>query len=210
MVNAYSINGGTNLTESYNADFSVRVLPSDTAKEKASRNRDAEQANVLRNVAVYENRLFACWKSGELTCVSLNKAARSKLKKQSDGTAKEQPKVVANATGNVERLRQNEYARRYVAVGGRENELKLYDLAAQRVEEPVFTARNVAHDWLNVRVPVHIKDIAFLDAKNRMVTVSAHRHVRLYDPSSSQKRPVAELKFGEDALTTVASRPDHM
>ena len=43
------------------------------------------------------------------------------------------------------------------AFGGRENDLGLFDVEKQ---ETIFTARNVPHDWLNLRVPVWIADMS--------------------------------------------------
>ena len=42
------------------------------------------------------------------------------------------------------------------AYGGRENDLCLFDLEKQ---ESIFTARNVPHDFLSLRVPVWVSDM---------------------------------------------------
>ena len=42
------------------------------------------------------------------------------------------------------------------AYGGRENDLCLYDLEKQ---ESIFTARNVPHDFLSLRVPIWVSDM---------------------------------------------------
>jgi len=44
---------------------------------------------------------------------------------------------------------------RWVAVGGREHDLKVWDLETQ---QNVWKARNVKHDFLDMRVPVWITD----------------------------------------------------
>lgn len=41
-------------------------------------------------------------------------------------------------------------------MGGRENDLALYDI---ETEEPVFKARNVPNDWLQLRVPIWVTDM---------------------------------------------------
>lgn len=43
-----------------------------------------------------------------------------------------------------------------IAVGGRENDLALYNLETQ---EAVFKGRNVANDFLNLRVPIWVADM---------------------------------------------------
>lgn len=41
-------------------------------------------------------------------------------------------------------------------MGGRENDLALYDI---ETEEPVFKGRNVPNDWLQLRVPIWVTDM---------------------------------------------------
>lgn len=43
-----------------------------------------------------------------------------------------------------------------IAVGGRENDIALYNLETQ---EAVFKGRNVANDFLNLRVPIWVADM---------------------------------------------------
>jgi len=46
-----------------------------------------------------------------------------------------------------------------LAYGGKENELQLFDIAAEKVE---WTAKNVPHNFLDLRLPVWITDVQFL------------------------------------------------
>merc|ERR1711994_661731 len=72
--------------------------------------------------------------------------------------------------------------------GGKENELHLWDL--NTFEKPVFQAKNVRHDKLELRVPVWISGIAFCpENADRVSVVSKHGHVRQYDIRCGQKRP---------------------
>ncbi|GAB0202042.1 WD repeat-containing protein 74 [Grus japonensis] len=61
----------------------------------------------------------------------------------------------------------------------------------------------VRNDWLDLRVPVWDRDLRFLPGSEKIVTCTAHRQVRLYDPSSPQRRPVLEMTFGEGPLTAL-------
>ena len=105
-------------------------------------------------------------------------------------------------------MRQSPSEEGLVATGGRENDLQLWDL--NRTDEgPRFRARNVKNNFLDLRVPVWISDICFPDALSPALvcTVSRHSHVRLYDAreKASQRRPVRELEFPDEALTAVAA-----
>ncbi|XP_053502166.1 WD repeat-containing protein 74 isoform X2 [Ictalurus furcatus] len=112
--------------------------------------------------------------------------------------------VEINVGSGVCRMRQNPSERHHVATGGKENPLKVWDL--QRPDTPIFTAKNVANDWLDLRVPVWVRDMAFLTQSNKIVTCTGHHQVRVYDPSC-QRRPVLEAKFGEVPLTALSVPP---
>uniref|UniRef100_A0A672V9B6 WD repeat domain 74 n=1 Tax=Strigops habroptila TaxID=2489341 RepID=A0A672V9B6_STRHB len=103
------------------------------------------------------------------------------------------------------RMRQDPARPQRVGTGGRENGLKVWDL--QRPEQPLFRAKNVRNDWLDLRVPIWDRDLQFLPGSGRIVTCTAHRQVRLYDPGSPQRRPVLEATFGEGPLTALAVVP---
>ncbi|XP_071657570.1 WD repeat-containing protein 74 isoform X3 [Patagioenas fasciata] len=66
---------------------------------------------------------------------------------------------------------------------------------------------DVRNDWLDLRVPVWDRDLAFLPHGDKVVTCTAHRQVRVYDPACPQRRPVLEATFGEGALSTLALGP---
>ncbi|XP_058267183.1 WD repeat-containing protein 74 isoform X2 [Hemibagrus wyckioides] len=112
--------------------------------------------------------------------------------------------VEINVGSGVCRMRQNSSERHHVATGGKENPLKVWDL--QRPDTPIFTAKNVANDWLDLRVPVWVRDMAFLTQSNKIITCTGHHQVRVYDPSC-QRRPVLEAEFGEVPLTALSVPP---
>ncbi len=74
---------------------------------------------------------------------------------------------------------------------------------------PIFRAKNVAADELQLRVPVWVSGLCFPDASSSKVAATANRHgqVRLYDARTQSRRPVQEAKFEEQTLTCVASTP---
>lgn len=105
-------------------------------------------------------------------------------------------------------MQQNPSQRHHVATGGKENPLKVWDL--ERPDKPIFTAKNVrqkkktinflapsswflcfklflfslihqvAHDWLDMRVPVWVRDIGFIPDSDKIVTCTGHHQVCLY------------------------------
>ncbi|XP_071657569.1 WD repeat-containing protein 74 isoform X2 [Patagioenas fasciata] len=103
--------------------------------------------------------------------------------------------VTIQAGPRLSRMRQHPQRPQRLGTGGRDNALKLWDL--QRPQEPLFSAKNVRNDWLDLRVPVWDRDLAFLPHGDKVVTCTAHR----------QRRPVLEATFGEGALSTLALGP---
>lgn len=110
--------------------------------------------------------------------------------------------VEINVGNGICRMQQNPSQRHRVATGGKENPLKVWDL--ERPDKPIFTAKNVAHDWLDMRVPVWVRDIGFIPDSDKIVTCTGHHQVRVYDPSTPQRRPVLEARFGEYPLTALS------
>ncbi|XP_017542249.1 WD repeat-containing protein 74 [Pygocentrus nattereri] len=142
-------------------------------------------------IAVTDRSLITCVESGL-------------LKVWTEGSA---DTVEINVGGEVCRMRQNPSQRHRVATGGKENPLKVWDL--ERPDKPIFTAKNVANDWLDLRVPVWVRDVAFIPDSDRIVTCTGYHQVRVYDPSTPQRRPVLEAEFGEYPLTTLALPAGH-
>ncbi|XP_045153186.1 WD repeat-containing protein 74 isoform X1 [Echinops telfairi] len=103
-------------------------------------------------------------------------------------------------------MRQDPTHPHVVATGGKENALKVWDL--QGSEEPLFRAKNVRNDWLNLRVPIWEQDIQFLPESRKLVTCTGFHQVRVYDPASPQRRPVLEATYGEYPLTAMTLTPE--
>ncbi|XP_037071975.1 WD repeat-containing protein 74-like isoform X2 [Pollicipes pollicipes] len=97
-------------------------------------------------------------------------------------------------------MRQNPGQSNVLATGGKENDLQLWDLG--RPEQPVFRAKNVRPDMLDLRVPVWVSDIAFMEDSRRVATCHRHSAVRLYDTASGQRRPVLSMTVGDDEPLT--------
>lgn len=68
--------------------------------------------------------------------------------------------------------------KKVIATGGEENPLKIFDL---QTGKQTFIAKNVPHDFLELRVPVSINDIGFYSAdEQQIVTVGKYGHVTIF------------------------------
>lgn len=72
-------------------------------------------------------------------------------------------------------MRHSKINKHVIATGGQEHELKLFDIERQT---RIFLEKNVALDWLQLRVPIWISDIDFLPYTDEIVTVGRYGHVR--------------------------------
>ncbi|XP_060903280.1 WD repeat-containing protein 74 [Labrus mixtus] len=117
-----------------------------------------------------------------------------------------EPVTELDAGKNVCRMRQSPAHRHKVATGGKDNNLKIWDL--QKPEKPVFTAKNLRDDWLDLKRPHWVRDMAFIPDSDKVVTCTGYHQVHVYDPSSPQRRPVLEAEYGEYPLTALSLPAD--
>lgn len=80
-----------------------------------------------------------------------------------------------------------------LALGGVNNDLKIYDINSRKV---YFQAKNERHDELNLKQPVSISSIEFVDA-NMICTVTKEGNIRIHDPRA-QRRAVMQFKNEKD------------
>lgn len=105
-----------------------------------------------------------------------------------------------------------------LAAGGKENDLKTWDVSTGQC---TWKAKNVPHDFLDMRQPVWITALCPLAAPQSnsggggggggtglqpMVAGTAHRQVRLYD-ARAQKRPTHSVDADEHGITTMTVAP---
>lgn len=125
-----------------------------------------------------------------------------------DEEAKEKHMVALKVDRSLARLRKVPGSTNLIATGGKESDLQLWDL--NKIDDgPVFRAKNVAMDSLELRVPVWITDFCFPDnaSSDKIATVTRYGHVRLYDCKSGQRRPVMSIDWPDQVLTATASTP---
>ena len=80
----------------------------------------------------------------------------------------ENTQEIIDTKGPLSCMIQNPYNKHIISSGGKENDLNLWDL--NNTTSPIFQAKNVKNDWLNLRVPVWVMDACFL--KNDQVITS--------------------------------------
>lgn len=103
----------------------------------------------LRSVSKFEDSLITAYDNGLVYI------------QQDDEIVKE-----INTGSHLQCLSRN---KNIIGTGGKEAELKLFDISNLESTTPVFQAKNVRNDWLNLRVPVWVTGINFL-AENKIVT----------------------------------------
>ncbi|XP_075214711.1 WD repeat domain 74 lethal (2) k09848 [Lycorma delicatula] len=146
----------------------------------------------LKGISKYFGKLLTGVESGEIKVWDVSK----KVKTENN--------VSINAGPCLERMRHSAVNVHCVATGGKENDLKLWDLEKGT---STFTAKNVRPDELQLRVPVWVSDIAFLPESPKVAISSRHGFVRLYDPNSSFRRPVVNVHVPDQSLTCIAAAP---
>jgi len=78
--------------------------------------------------------------------------------------------------------------------------LQLYDL---NTNQKIWTAKNVPHDDVNLRLPYWETDLSFFpNDANRIMTTTAFHQVRIYDVRT-QRRPIKTFEAGDGKLTSL-------
>ena len=123
-----------------------------------------------------------------------------------------EPVLTFDTATPVNRMRVGASQNSCIATGGKEHDLHVWDVETQQIR---FRAKNVPHDNIELRVPVWIKDMQFLQSPSdsifKVVTGTAYSEVRLYD-SKAQRRPVHEITIGvpgeQYPITSMCLTPD--
>lgn len=61
----------------------------------------------------------------------------------------------------------------FIPPGGKENDIKLWLIGEHR---PIFQAKNLANDWLQLRQPVWVTDLCFLPGEGGRLVVGCSRY----------------------------------
>uniref|UniRef100_A0A8C9KPJ3 WD repeat-containing protein 74 n=1 Tax=Panthera tigris altaica TaxID=74533 RepID=A0A8C9KPJ3_PANTA len=175
------------------ADKTVRYFSTEEGRFQGHKHCPGGEG-TFRGLAQVDGTLITCVDSGIV-----------RVWRNNDKEASSDPLLELSVGPGVCRMRQDPARPHVVATGGKENALKVWDL--QGSEEPVFRAKNVRNDWLDLRVPIWDQDIQFLPESQKLVTCTGYHQVRVYDPASPQRRPVLEATYGEYPLTAMTLTP---
>jgi ribosome biogenesis protein NSA1 len=109
---------------------------------------------------------------------------------------------------NLESSAQTEFV-----VGGKESSPAVWSIERRK---RLWRAKNMAHDHLDLPVPIGVTDLAFLvprmkggrgSLQHQFLALSSHRHIRLYDCRAG-RRPVRSVEFGNTAWKTMSIDPN--
>lgn len=139
----------------------------------------------INGISQYNGSILTAVKSGEVSLWRFDKEVE----------------VLLNAGENLDKMCHSHVERNIIATGGLEHGLKLFDLEKQAL---IFSEKNLAHDPLELRIPICISDMSFLPGTQQIATASRYGHVRLYDPRV-QRRPVINVTIEDQALTCMST-----
>ncbi|KAJ8704167.1 hypothetical protein PYW07_013461 [Mythimna separata] len=168
--------------------------------------RKNQQIQVYDTVRGFTKSYSADFAPGEV--VGLGRCQRKLLAAVSSGVVRIWSKKTEDIVqvGKVDRMRMCADDSTVFGTGGEENDLKIWRIGEAA---PTFVAKNLAHDWLQLRRPVWVSDLVFLRGEGgRLAAVcSRHGYVRLYD-TRAQRRPVVSVDFENMAATCITNSFD--
>jgi len=92
---------------------------------------------------------------------------------------------------------------RCLVLGGERRLCQVIDLQEQKA---VWNAKNVQNDFLDLQVPIHDRDAAWIDPEHSFAMVTAHHHIRTYDVRERCK-PTSSLEHSKVPFSCVAVDP---
>ena len=152
-------------------------------------------ADVVRGLAVsgsaeHDWRLVSCTESGIVRTWRRNDEGETGGCDAEWATCGLSGKPLGDAN-MVTRMRVDRVSCSRLALGGREKELAVWDVATQKV---LYTAKNVKNDNLQLRVPVWNVDLDFRSgSENELLALTAAREIRHYDMRLGQRRPLYSI-----------------
>ncbi|KAG2183262.1 hypothetical protein INT43_006266 [Umbelopsis isabellina] len=173
----------------------------------------AKKEGTFIGLSVEDDLLFTASSNGQICWTDLNTDTKTTT-------------VITSLGKDLTCARLHPQLGHILAVGGKERELTLYDMNVlsgktdaitgietsstnnttkykkQKENEKgqIFQAKNVKNDYLDLRVPVWITDLQFVNAEATMIAVSTHYHqIRVYDIKAA-RRPVLDVEVGKTPI----------
>lgn len=180
--------------------------------------RDMSTEDPFVTIAELDGTIITCTANGWISCRNQKENSMKPYRQQFPSPVSKLR--VDTASGLEEPLLPGVFA-----IGGKEHDLELWQAASDNrvgreleggrsaAYSVVWRAKNVKNDELDLRVPVWISDLQFLESYNgrwRIATCTRFRHVRIYDTSRS-RRPILSVEIGESPLVSlVVSNEDEL
>lgn len=111
----------------------------------------------LRSLVAFEDRFVTATDSGRVYC----------WKDRNTSLLVDTKTNLHFSDSDLHCMVQNPQQKNIISTGGKENDLKLWDL--NNMTQPIFQAKNVRNDWLNLRVRIWVMGTCFLQ-ENKVVT----------------------------------------
>ncbi|KAJ1550488.1 WD repeat-containing protein 74 [Nowakowskiella sp. JEL0078] len=147
----------------------------------------------------FNGSLITCTDTGILRCSSVNSSPKSETSKNLN-------------QDRLFRMRVHPGTPNLFATGGDERDLAIYDLNSNAGSPETLTAnwsaKNIKHDVLDMRVPIWITDLQWFDRADpsKLVVGTGLHHIRLYDTRAA-RRPVLNLEIGELPVRSLSVIP---
>ncbi|KAJ2719467.1 Ribosome biogenesis protein nsa1 (NOP7-associated protein 1) [Coemansia sp. Benny D115] len=180
-----------------------------------------EKLNVKSNGKIISERNYTGMGLGQdriLTCTNMGEVQYQRFGSQLDQDGEGPVIGRMQLAMDIIKMRAHSEAPNVFAVGGREVDLSIWDANtamntasgdggsleySKPQGEALFKARNVRNDWLDLRVPVWLTDMQFIDSNTstpQVAVSTGHGHIRIYD-TRAQQRPVKNWALGKQPLT---------
>ncbi|KAK9766670.1 Ribosome biogenesis protein nsa1 (NOP7-associated protein 1) [Basidiobolus ranarum] len=143
-----------------------------------------------------------------ITCTSYGSIRYRSILKETDPVV-----ATLDAGKDICCMRVHPQQSNILATGGKERDLTIWDINQSTGDskakvEPIFKAKNVKNDFLDLRVPVWITDMQFLNEDvHKVVVGTKHHQIRLYDTKTA-RRPVVNVEIGEHPIVSLALAPN--
>lgn len=155
-------------------------------------------------VTACESGVVSYWKFENKSTIDpigfeVNRMGKLKSKDLSefkDEEEREKHRVKLREGRTLAKMRQSPFVKNQIGLGGKETDLQIWDL--MKPEEPIFRAKNVKPDFLELRQEIWISDLAWL-TPDTVAVCSRYGQIRKYDVriGGKQRRPVGELVWEE-------------
>ncbi|OUM60874.1 hypothetical protein PIROE2DRAFT_13284 [Piromyces sp. E2] len=180
------------------------VIDKKKSLKVTSNNKKAEQ---FVGINCHDGIIYACTDMGKFYVIDANKATP-------------EIKTINLKQDNLWCMKVHPKESNIFATGGEERELCIWDLNKMEEDseskeentykiEPIFTAKNVKHDFLNLRVPVWVTCMQWLDDNDttKIIIGTGHHHIRVYDTKKA-RRPILSVEIGEYPIRSLTLNKD--